>query len=210
MVERWWGGVKVFVKFEDFNSSSLLSGQVQHKQTATAARCEWEITGTQEQAAWHYAHSRARGIYLEGWSWPGGAAVSAFVSAPFHQLAGQERQTEESNSIPVRVPAAPPSAPRSWTDRPQCGEEQFHSFSSFCVVWDGARLKVRVWLACVFLQLFQLNGRLSNCRVHLLLSRRSLILQRSLSRIAAWLKWPRKGPQKGNRSVSLLIISSIK
>lgn len=156
---------------------SAPSSQVQHKQTATAARCEWEITGTQEEAAWHYAHSRAQGIYLEGWSWPGGAAVSAFVSAPFHQLAGQERQTEESNSIPVPVPTAPPSAQRSWTDQPRCGEEQFHSFSSFCVVWDGARLKVRVWFACVFLQLFQLNGWLSNCRVHLLLSRRSLILQ---------------------------------
>lgn len=53
---------------------------------------------------------------------PGGAAGSLFVSAPFHQLAGQERQTEESNSIPVRVPTAPPSAQRSWTDQPQCGE----------------------------------------------------------------------------------------
>lgn len=34
---------------------------------------------------------------------PGGAAVSLFVSAPFHQLTGQERQAEESDSIPVRV-----------------------------------------------------------------------------------------------------------
>lgn len=51
---------------------------------------------------WHYAGSRARGIYPEGRGWLGGAAVLAFVHAPFHQLAGQERQTEKSNSIPAQ------------------------------------------------------------------------------------------------------------
>lgn len=93
--------------------------------------------------AWHYADSRARGIYLEGRGWLGGAAVLAFVHAPFHQLAGQERQTEESNSIPAPVPTAPPSAQRSWTDQPECGEHCYlNSFSSSYAVSDGATLKV--------------------------------------------------------------------
>lgn len=93
--------------------------------------------------AWYYADSRARGIYPEGRGWLGGAAVLAFVHAPFHQLAGQERQTEESNSIPAPVPTAPPSAQRSWTDQPECGEQCYlnSSLSSYAVL-DGATLKV--------------------------------------------------------------------
>lgn len=74
-----------------------------------------------------------------GW----GSGRPAFVHAPFHQLVGQERQTEESNSIPVSVPTAPPSAQRSWTDQPECGEHCYlNSFSSSCAVLDGSTLKV--------------------------------------------------------------------
>lgn len=127
--------------------------------------------------AWHYADSRARGIYLEGRGWIGGAAVLAFVHAPFHQLTGQERQTEESNSIPAPVPAAPPSAQRSWTDQPECGEHcYFSSFSSSYAVSDGATLKVSRVIFFFLLPHFfsvhtgcQLNDSLRTCRVVVLL-----------------------------------------
>lgn len=67
----------------------------------------------------------------------------AFVHAPSHQPAGQERQTEESHSIPASVPTAPPSAQRSWTGQPECGEHCYlTSFSSSYAVLDGATLKV--------------------------------------------------------------------
>lgn len=111
----------------------------------------------QVEPAWNYAHSRARGIYPKGRSWLGGAAALAFVHAPFHQLAGQERQTEESNSIPAPVPTAPPSAQRSWTDRPECGEYCYlNSFSSLYAVWDGATLKVStlIYFSSTFIFLF--------------------------------------------------------
>lgn len=64
------------------------------------------IIGTTGQVgpAWHYADSRARGIYLEGRGWVGGAAVLAFVHAPFHQLAGQERQSRGKQQHPSSSP----------------------------------------------------------------------------------------------------------
>lgn len=125
----------------------------------------------------------------------GGAAVLAFVHAPFHQLAGQERQTEESNSIPAPVPTAPPSAQRSWTDQPECGEHRyFNSFSSSYAVLDGATLKVSAvfFFPSTFPSFHtgcQLNDSLRTCRVvvllvihsvHLLLIKTNLLLCREI------------------------------
>lgn len=107
----------------------------------------------------------------------GGAAglSRAFVHAPFHQLAGQERQTEESTSIPAPVPAAPPSAEWSWTDQPECGEHCcYNSSSSSYALWDGATLKVSsgILLPCFFgshrlsAEWF-IEDLLSYCAIHL-------------------------------------------
>lgn len=67
------------------------SSQVQRKQTATAARWEWEITGTQVEAAWHYAHSRALGIYPEGWSWAWGSGCLGLCVRPFSSTSGPRK-----------------------------------------------------------------------------------------------------------------------
>lgn len=122
-------------------AKGVLKGQINIDGSPLRVKNHWH-TG-QIGPAWYYADSRARGIYPEGRGWLGGAAVLAFVHAPFHQLAGQERQTEESNSIPAPVPTAPPSAQRSWTDQPECGEQCYlNSSSSSYAVLDGATLKV--------------------------------------------------------------------
>lgn len=133
--------------------------------------------------ACHYADSRARwgeecggdgggGVIRRA---AGGAAVPAFVHAPFSSTSGPRKTGRRKRQHPgPPVPAAPPSAQRSWTDQPQCGEHRyFSSFSPSCAVLDGAVLKVRscilvLFLAPPFFRLSptgcQLNDLLRTCR----------------------------------------------
>ena len=95
------------------------------------------------------------------------------MHAPFHQVAGLERQRKATASQ-ASVLTAPPSAQRSWTDQPPCGGPCYlNSFSSSYAV-DGATLRVSgvIVYLLIFLNITiqkslsaQLSDSLTNCRV---------------------------------------------
>lgn len=135
---------KTFHIFQYFPPKTVL---IPKRAANNPARCGW-LLALRDKSEQH-------GIMQipgpEGFIWRAEAGLGERLSWPLctplfiNQQAKNDR-AEESNSIPVPVPAAPPSAQRSWTDQPECGEHcYFNSFSSSCSLLDGAILKVRLF-----------------------------------------------------------------
>lgn len=99
----------------------------------------------------HYADSRAQRDLSWGPRLGWGSGCPGLCARPFSSTSGP-RKTEESNSIPAPVLTAPPSAQRSWTDQPGCGEHCYlNSFLSLYAVLHGTTLKVST---VIFFKLF--------------------------------------------------------
>lgn len=99
----------------------------------------------------HYADSRAQRDLSWGPRLGWGSGCPGLCARPFSSTSGP-RKTEESNSIPAPVLTAPPSAQRSWTDQPGCGEHCYlNSFLSLYAVLHGTTLKVST---VIFLNFF--------------------------------------------------------
>lgn len=104
-----------------------------------------------------------------------------FVSAPFHQLAGQERQREESNSIPSPSPSSSSICTAELDGPATMWRATLRLFLLFlcCVRWCRAEGKALTFFDFSSPELCQLNGSLGNW-VHLLLTHKSLLLQRNI------------------------------